>query len=66
MIRINVTSVLVDDQDKALDFYTDQLGFQVKNDIPVGEFRWLTVTSPADPDGPSRSARCRSIHAGRG
>lgn len=52
MIRINVTSVLVDDQDKALDFYTDQLGFQVKNDIPVGEFRWLTVTSPADPDGP--------------
>lgn len=52
MIRINVTSVLVDDQDKALDFYTDQLGFQVKNDIPVGEFRWLTVTSPDDPDGP--------------
>ncbi len=52
MIRINVTSVLVDDQDKALDFYTGQLGFQVKNDIPVGEFRWLTVTSPDDPDGP--------------
>ncbi len=52
MIRINVTSVLVDDQDKALDFYTDQLGFQMKNDIPLGEFRWLTVTSPADPAGP--------------
>lgn len=52
MIRINVTSVLVDDQDRALDFYTDQLGFQKKNDISLGEFRWLTVTSPADPDGP--------------
>lgn len=52
MIRINVTSVLVDDQDRALDFYTEQLGFQKKNDISLGEFRWLTVTSPADPDGP--------------
>ena len=52
MIRINLTSVLVDDQDKALAFYTDVLGFQMKNDIPVGEARWLTLVSPADPDGP--------------
>jgi catechol 2,3-dioxygenase-like lactoylglutathione lyase family enzyme len=51
MIRINVTSVMVDDQDKALSFYTDVLGFIKKNDIPMGEARWLTVVSPADPDG---------------
>jgi catechol 2,3-dioxygenase-like lactoylglutathione lyase family enzyme len=52
MIKINQTSVLVDDQAKALAFYTDVLGFQKKNDMPVGEHRWLTVVSPADPDGP--------------
>jgi len=50
-IRITVTSVLVDHQDKALKFYTDVLGFVKKTDIPVGEARWLTVVSPADPDG---------------
>jgi catechol 2,3-dioxygenase-like lactoylglutathione lyase family enzyme len=52
MIRINLTSVLVDDQEKALAFYTEVLGFQKKNDIPLGDARWLTVVSPADPDGP--------------
>lgn len=52
MIRINLTSVLVDDQDKALAFYTELLGFQKKNDVPLGADRWLTVVSPADPDGP--------------
>ena len=52
-MRINVTSVLVDDQAKALAFYTDMLGFVKKNDVPVGEYRWLTVVSPEDPDGPS-------------
>jgi catechol 2,3-dioxygenase-like lactoylglutathione lyase family enzyme len=52
MIRINLTSVLVDDQDKALAFYTDVLGFQKKTEIPMGEHRWLTVVSPAAPDGP--------------
>jgi catechol 2,3-dioxygenase-like lactoylglutathione lyase family enzyme len=52
MIRINLTSVLVDDQAKALAFYTELLGFQKKNDVPLGEHRWLTVVSPADPDGP--------------
>src|SRR5699024_6855343 len=49
--RINVTSVFVDDQAKALAFYTDKLGFLKKNDVPLGEARWLTVVSPADPDG---------------
>jgi catechol 2,3-dioxygenase-like lactoylglutathione lyase family enzyme len=49
--RINVTSVFVDDQDKALAFYTEKLGFVPKNDIPVGRFRWLTVVGAADPDG---------------
>ncbi|MEQ3554860.1 VOC family protein [Pseudonocardia nematodicida] len=51
MIRINVTSVYVDDQDKALAFYTDKLGFTKKTDVPAGEYRWLTVVSPAAPDG---------------
>jgi catechol 2,3-dioxygenase-like lactoylglutathione lyase family enzyme len=51
MIRINITSVLVDDQAVALAFYTDKLGFVTKHDIPMGEHRWLTVVSPQDPDG---------------
>jgi catechol 2,3-dioxygenase-like lactoylglutathione lyase family enzyme len=50
-MRINVTSVLVDDQEKALHFYTDVLGFVRKRDIPLGEARWLTVVSPDEPDG---------------
>jgi catechol 2,3-dioxygenase-like lactoylglutathione lyase family enzyme len=50
-MRITLTSVLVDDQDKALRFYTDVLGFVKKNDIPMGEHRWLTVVSSEDPDG---------------
>lgn len=51
MIRIHVTSVLVDDQAKALEFYTEKLGFIKKTDLPAGEARWLTVVSPAAPDG---------------
>lgn len=51
MIRINVTSVYVDDQAKALDFYTGKLGFEKKTDVPAGGARWLTVVSPADRDG---------------
>ncbi|GCE76619.1 VOC family protein [Cellulomonas biazotea] len=51
MIRLTVTSVFVDDQDKALDFYTRVLGFEPKVDVPLGEHRWLTVVSSADPDG---------------
>jgi catechol 2,3-dioxygenase-like lactoylglutathione lyase family enzyme len=51
-MRINLTSVLVDDQAKALAFYTDVLGFEKKNDVPTGDdTRWLTVVSPEDPDG---------------
>ena len=51
MIRITHTSVLVDDQAKALEFYTEKLGFTKKTDLPAGEGRWLTVVSPAAPDG---------------
>jgi catechol 2,3-dioxygenase-like lactoylglutathione lyase family enzyme len=50
-MRINVTSVLVDDQDKALRFYTDVLGFVKKTEMPLGEARWLTVVSPEEPEG---------------
>src|SRR4051794_23679704 len=50
-MQITVTSIFVDDQAKALAFYTDVLGFQEKHDIPMGEHRWLTVVSPEAPDG---------------
>ena len=50
-MRINLASVLVDDQEKALRFYTDVLGFVKKTEFPVGEHRWLTVVSPEEPDG---------------
>ena len=50
-MRINLASVLVDDQEKALRFYTDVLGFVKKTEVPMGEHRWLTVVSPDDPDG---------------
>jgi catechol 2,3-dioxygenase-like lactoylglutathione lyase family enzyme len=50
-VRIYVTSVFVDDQKKALDFYTNVLGFQKKRDIPLGSASWLTVVSPEQPDG---------------
>ena len=50
-MRINLTSVLVDDQDKALRFYTEVLGFKQKHDVPMGEHRWITVVSPEEQDG---------------
>src|ERR1700754_3544603 len=50
-MKIVLTSVLVDDQEKALRFYRDVLGFQLKHDIPLGAHRWLTVVSPEQPDG---------------
>ena len=50
-MRINICSVFVDDQDTALRFYTQVLGFQKKTEVPVGDARWLTVVSPDDPDG---------------
>ncbi|GAA2607956.1 VOC family protein [Dactylosporangium fulvum] len=51
-MRISLTSVYVDDQAKALAFYTDILGFRKRHDIPVGNDSWLTVVSPEAPDGP--------------
>ena len=48
-MRIKLTSILVDDQDKALKFYTQVFGFLKKHDIPVGEYRWITVVSPEGP-----------------
>ncbi|MEU3792323.1 VOC family protein [Streptomyces fructofermentans] len=50
-MKIHLTSVFVDDQEKALRFYTDVLGFVKQHDVPVGTDRWLTVVSPEDPDG---------------
>jgi predicted enzyme related to lactoylglutathione lyase len=50
-MKIRLTTVYVNDQDKALRFYTDVLGFAKKADFSKGSFRWLTVTSPEDPDG---------------
>ncbi|MEW6235383.1 MAG: VOC family protein [Candidatus Omnitrophota bacterium] len=50
-MKIVVTSVFVDDQEKALQFYTKMLGFVKKTDLPLGEHRWLTVTSPDQPNG---------------
>jgi catechol 2,3-dioxygenase-like lactoylglutathione lyase family enzyme len=50
-VRIRLSSVFVDDQDKALRFYTEVLGFAAKSDVPLGHARWLTVVSPDDPQG---------------
>jgi catechol 2,3-dioxygenase-like lactoylglutathione lyase family enzyme len=56
-VRINLASVLVDDQEKALRFYTEILGFlKKKTDVPVGQHRWLTVVSPDAPDALSCSS----------
>jgi len=49
-MRIKLTSIMVEDQDKALKFYTEVLGFKKKHEIPVGEYKWLTVTSPEGPN----------------
>jgi catechol 2,3-dioxygenase-like lactoylglutathione lyase family enzyme len=51
-VKVYITHVFVDDQDKALQFYTDVLGFVPKDDVPVGEDRWITVVSPDDLGGP--------------
>lgn len=50
-MKIIVTSLFVDDQDKALEFYTKTLGFVKKHDVPAGEFRWITLVSPDNQDG---------------
>lgn len=49
-MRIKLTSVMVDDQARVQTFYTDVLGFRTKHDVPVGEYRWITVVSPEGPD----------------
>ena len=64
-MRINLTSVLVDDQDKALRFYTEVLGFKQKHDVPMGEHRWITVVSPEDPDGTETRPRTRRTPGGQ-
>jgi predicted enzyme related to lactoylglutathione lyase len=50
-MKIIVTSLFVQDQDKALAFYSEKLGFVKKEDVPVGEYRWITLVSPDDPNG---------------
>ena len=50
-MKINLTSIFVNDQEKALEFYTEKLGFVKRHDIPMGQFKWLTVVSPENPDG---------------
>lgn len=50
-MKLFVTSIFVDDQDKALRFYTDVLGFRLRTEVPLGEHRWLTLTSADDPEG---------------
>jgi predicted enzyme related to lactoylglutathione lyase len=50
-MKIKLTTIYVDDQDKALRFYTDVLGFAKKTDVEQGPYRWLTVASPEEPDG---------------
>lgn len=49
-MRIKLTSIMVDDQSKALKFYTEVLGFKKRHEIPVGEYRWITVVSPEGPN----------------
>lgn len=50
-MKIMVISIFVEDQDKALEFYSEKLGFVKKEDVPVGEFRWITLVSPDEQDG---------------
>ena len=71
-MKIKLTSVFVDSQEKALEFYTAILGFVKKNDIPLGEYRWLTVVSPEGPgdielllepnDNPAAKAYQQALH----
>lgn len=64
-MRIKLTSLMVNDQDRASAFYTDVLGFRKKHDIPVGEFRWLTVVSPEGPDDIELSLEPNANPAGK-
>jgi catechol 2,3-dioxygenase-like lactoylglutathione lyase family enzyme len=64
-MRIKLTSIMVDDQNKALKFYTDVLGFRKKHEIPVGEFKWLTVVSPEGADDLELSLEPNANPAGK-
>jgi glyoxylase I family protein len=64
-MRIKLTSIMVDNQDKALKFYTEIFGFVKKHDIPVGEYRWLTVVSPEGPDDLELSLEPNANPAGK-
>ena len=64
-MKIKLTSVHVDDQAKALRFYTEVLGFVKKTDFSKGPFRWLTVASPEDPDGTELQLALNDNPAGR-
>lgn len=64
-LQIKLTTVYVDDQDKALHFYTDVMGFAKKDDVDNGGYRWLTVTSPANPDGGQLQLASASDPAGK-
>ena len=64
-MRIKLTSLMVNDQERACRFYTDVLGFRKKHDIPVGEFRWLTVVSPEGPDDIELSLEPNANPAGK-
>lgn len=69
-MKIKLNSVYVEDQDKALKFYTEVLGFVKKKEIPLGEFKWLTVVSPEEPDGtelvlePNNNPATKTFQAG--
>lgn len=64
-MRIKLTSIMVDDQEKALKIYTEIFGFVKKNEIPVGEYRWLTVVSPDGPEDVELSLEPNANPAGR-
>jgi glyoxylase I family protein len=64
-MRIKLTSIMVDDQSKALKFYTDIVGFIPKQNIPVGPYAWLTVVSPEAPDDAELSLEPNANPAGR-
>ena len=64
-MRIKLTSIMVEDQAKALRFYTDTLGFKKKSDFPVGEYRWITVVSPEGPNDLELSLEPNANPAGK-
>jgi glyoxylase I family protein len=64
-MKIRLTSIMVDNQDKALKFYTETFGFVKKHEIPVGEYRWLTVVSPDGPDNIELSLEPNANPAGK-